>query len=112
MTTYGPTPAGFALKPVSAILADYQAAWLADVDPTADLSATAPEGQILGIMSDADAQIWEIMQAAYDAYNREAAEGAALDNLGDLEGAPREGQSFTQVLCTLGLDVTDAPFAI
>lgn len=111
MPTYGITPAGFQVKPLAAILADYQASWLANVDPTADLSPTTPEGQILGIVSNNDAELWELAQAAWNAYNREDVEGAGLDNLGDISGDPREGPSFTQVFVTLTISAGSAPYA-
>lgn len=107
--TYGITPAGFAIKPLAAILLGYQASWLANVDPTADLSPTTPEGQYLAINAEADAELWEMAQAAWNAYNREDVEGAGLDNLGDLEGVPRDGSSFTQVFCTLTLTANTYP---
>jgi|GEM_PF-4757922 uncharacterized phage protein gp47/JayE len=103
MPTYGITPAGFVPKPYTQILLDLQSAWLANVDPTADLSATTPEGQILAILANMDAEKWELGQAAWNAYNREDAEGAALDNIGDLSGNPRDGPSYTQVACNLTL---------
>lgn len=112
MTTYGVTPAGFVVKPLAAILSDYQAAWLADVDPTADLSPTSPEGQILGILAEADAELWELAQSAWNAYNRQDVEGAGLDNLGDITGDPREDATTTQVVCTLGLNPADAPYMV
>lgn len=108
--TWGPTPAGFVAKPLAQCLADLQAQWLANVDPTADLSPTTPEGQILGIIAQNEADLWELGQAAWNAYNREDVEGAGLDNLGDLAGVPREGPSFTQVFCTLGISAADAPY--
>lgn len=111
MPTWGVTPAGFALKPLSFILADYQSAWLANVDPEANLAPTTPEGQILGILANADSELWELAQAAWNAYDREDVEGAGLDNLGDLQGAPREGESFTQVFCTLTISAGSAPYA-
>lgn len=103
MPSWGITPAGFSSKPLTQILADLQAAWLANVDPTADLSPTTPEGQILGIISNAYAELWEIAQAAWNAYNREDVEGAGLDNLGDISGTPRDGPTFTQVVCNATL---------
>lgn len=101
MPSYGVTPAGFKLKPFSAILADEQSAWLANVDPGLDLSPTSPEGQIVTIQANRYSFLWALAQACYNAFDRQAAEGKALDNIGDLVGIPREDESFTQVLCTL-----------
>lgn len=108
--TFGITPAGFSLKPFSSLLLALQNSWLANVDPTADLSATTPEGQILNLIANDDQELWGLAQAGWNAFNREDVEGAGLDNLGDLNGDPREGPSYTQVICTLGLDPAHAPY--
>jgi hypothetical protein len=109
-TLYGVTPAGFVAQPIQSILADLQAAWLADVDPVADFSSTTPEGQWLGILANRYAAIWALAEASWNAYQRDEVEGAGLDNLGDLIGIPREGPSFTQVTATLTLDPSLAPY--
>jgi hypothetical protein len=101
LTTYGITPAGFAIKPFAAILSDIQNAELATMDAALDLAPTGPLGQLNGIMANALSQLWEILATCYNSNNRQAAEGAALDNIGDEVGVPRELASYTQVLCTL-----------
>lgn len=101
MPSYGVTAAGFVVKPYSAVLADLQAAFLANIDPGLDLSPTSPEGQMLAIIANAQAQLWELAATAYSTFNPQAAEGAALDNIGDLRGIPRDGESSTQVFCNL-----------
>ena len=109
--SYGRTAAGFTPKPTSQILLDMQASIQAAVDPQLDLSAQTPDGQMLGIFANECGALWEVLQAADNEINRQDAEGAALDNIGDLTGTPREGESFTQVYCTLGLDAAHAPYA-
>lgn len=101
--SFGVTAAGFVPKQFADILADLQAAVLANVSASLDLSATTPEGQILTICANEIAQAWEVAAAVFNAYNRDDAEGVALDNIGDLTGVPREGASATQVLCTVTL---------
>lgn len=101
MPTYGLTAAGFAVKPLAAILSDMQAQVLATVDPAYDLSPETPDGQILGIVANAAAGNWELAQAVYGAYNRADCEGASLDAVGDITGTPREGESVTLVTSTI-----------
>lgn len=108
---WGRTAAGFVAKPTAQILSDMQASILAAVDPQLDLSPYTPDGQILGVYANDMGAVWEVLQVADNEFNRQDAEGAALDNIGDLTGDPREGESFTQVFCTLGLDVAHAPYA-
>lgn len=111
MSAIGITPAGFSVPTLQAILAAYQAAVLSNVSPTLDLSETSPEGQWLGILADADASLYELCQAVVDAFDPLNAEGAMLDNIGDIRGIPREGPSFTQVPATLTIDAAHAPYA-
>jgi hypothetical protein len=76
---------------------------LATVDPGLDLSPATPDGQFLGIYAAYSASLWELAQVVWNSYNRQDAEGAALDNLGDITGTPREGPDYTQVYALLAL---------
>ncbi len=109
--TYGVTSAGFVVKPYAQILADKQAAVLAALGNAVDLSPPSPMGQLLAIEANSEASLWELAQEAYNAFNRQAVEGAGLDALGDLTGIPREGASFTQLLATLTISAANAPYA-
>ena len=101
MTTYGVTQAGFVAKPTSAILAGFESSELATMDPAIDLSATSPLGQLNGIVANALSEAWQVLGVAFNSNNRQAAEGAILDNVGGLVGIPREGESYTQVYADL-----------
>lgn len=101
MPSFGVTAAGFVVKPLSAILADMESQVLATIDPGFDLSAQTPDGQMLGIVAAQAASGWELLQVAWNQFNREDVEGAGLDNLGDLVGVPRESETSTQVYATL-----------
>jgi uncharacterized phage protein gp47/JayE len=103
VTTYGVTPAGFKVKPLAAILLDMQTQVQNTIDPNFDLSPATPDGQMLGIVANGYASLWELLQIAFNQFNREDVEGAGLDNLGDLTGTPRETSSYTQVYATLTL---------
>lgn len=113
MPSFGITPAGFVVKPTSAILSDMQqAVWASpQFSPDLDLSPQTPDGQMLAVVANAAGSIWELLQVAFNQMNREDAEGAALDNLGDIIGVPREGETYTQVYCTCALSSADAPYA-
>lgn len=101
MPQWGVGAAGFVAKPYASILADIQSAQLATMNPAIDLSPSGPLGQQNGIMALTFAQLWQLAQTVYNGFNRQAAEGAALDNLGALTGSPRDGGTYTQVLVTL-----------
>jgi hypothetical protein len=103
MPAYGAGPAGFVVKPQSAILADMQAQVWSTIDPAMDLSVQTPDGQFLAIYANDMGAAWELLQICYNQFNREDVEGAGADNLGDLVGVPREGESYTQVVCDVTL---------
>ena len=103
MPATGITAAGYVTVPLATRIANMGAAVLSTIDPTYDLSPATPDGQFIGIVCATAAAIDELGQAIYNAYNRDDAEGAALDNLGDITGTPREGPTYSQVYAVLGL---------
>jgi|ERR1700722_2708897 len=111
MPAYGVTPAGFVVPPLSVIISGIQQQLWNAIDPQLDLSPQTADGQILAIYGAYYSSAWELLQVCFNQFNREDAEGAALDNLGDIIGVPREGASYTQVECTLTLDPAHAPYA-
>lgn len=110
MPVWGVTPAGFVVKPLANILEDMQQQVLQTIDPAFDLSPQTPDGQMLGIVANTAAPLWELLQVCWNQYNRNDTEGQGLDNLGDLTGTPREGSSFTQVFCNLTISAAHAPY--
>jgi hypothetical protein len=97
---YGMTPAGFVLKPVTVILAEYTADLLALIDPTTDVSPDVPLGQLLGIGSKKLGEVWQLAQVASNATNRADAEDALLENIGSITGTFKLGQTPCAVPCT------------
>lgn len=97
--TYGVTPQGFFLKPLSQIVQDLSDAEVGTIDPALDTSAENPLGQLNGIVGNALAELWEIAQVAYDGISRDNAEGAALDNVGALTGSLRLPPKPSAVYC-------------
>lgn len=100
MSAYGVTPAGFVLPSLVQILADLKASVLATIDPGLDVSDDQPLGQLLGIIAAREMTLWELLQVGYNATNRGDAEGAQLDNVGDITGTKRLGETPCTVACT------------
>ena len=106
MPSYGFTAAGFVVKPLAAILTDMQNQVLDTIDPAYDLSPDSPDGQFLGIVANQAASEWELLQVVVGQYNRQDAEGASLDNIGDITGTPRADASYSQIYMNLVVDPT------
>lgn len=98
------TADGFTAPTVEEIQAELNEQLLTNVDPALVLSADQPLAQITGIMAEKFAELGELSQVAYNAFNRHAAEGFALDNIGDLNGTGRNPatKSFVTAQVTLG----------
>lgn len=104
MTDYGVTTAGFVIKPLQQILSELEADVLANIDPSLDTSPEEPLGQMLGIFASYLAANWELLQTAFNAYNRTEAEFFLLDSIGTLTGCPRLAAQYSTVRIPLALN--------
>lgn len=80
---------GFTGKTIEEINAEISADQLSTVDAGMNQGSSTALGQINGIVAKKAAELWEVEQVAYNAMNRDAAEGVLLDNIGALTGTPR-----------------------
>jgi|SRR5882672_1541454 len=94
---------GFVGESFEEIVADMGTDALTTISPTLVLDPNQFIGQFIGIVAKKDAEIWEVGQIAYNAFNRNAAEGVQLDNIGDLTGTPRLAATKSFVTCTVNL---------
>jgi uncharacterized phage protein gp47/JayE len=98
------TPQGFVVETVEEIQNDLIADVLATVDPSLDLSANQPFGQILGIAAAREQRLQELVAVAYNANNPDAADGFALESVSAITGTTRQPATRTRVLCTCNLN--------
>jgi uncharacterized phage protein gp47/JayE len=80
----------------------------AEISASLDLSADSVLGQVNGIFARHLGIAWEAIEAAYNAFDPDRAEGEQLTGLSKLTGTDREGASKSQVLavCTLEAGTT------
>jgi uncharacterized phage protein gp47/JayE len=118
----GVTPEGFVAKTIEEIKAEIEDDMLATMSPSLNLSPDQPWGQINAAQSKKLAELWEVAAIAYNAFDRDAAEGRLLDNVGSLTGSPRDtakkskvtvdlvlGASFSQPAGAMMCDVVGEP---
>ncbi len=79
---------GFSLKRLEDIKADYETA-LQDILGPIDTDPDSNFGQIIGVLSRSDANLWEQLEAVYNSQYRNSASGISLDGVGQLTGANR-----------------------
>lgn len=105
MPSYGVTSTGFKRKRLDAILADLNAEMKSIFGENLNVSPESPDGQINGVKAESDANLWEIAEAAYNAFNPNAASGSALSNLVLLNFITRgEAKASTVTLTLTGLN--------
>jgi len=100
---YGVTPTGFSAKTQEEIEAEIVEAELANISPTLKTSADTAIGQLNGILSGKLRELWELAQAAYNAFNPDMASQAQLDAVSAISGTIRQAATKGTVTlqCTL-----------
>ena len=99
---FGLSPTGFLRKRLEDILAAKNAAVTDIFGPDINLTPQSPDGQINGTLSESDADLWELAEAVYNAFNPSAATGNALSALVQINGITRAEASPS----TVSLDLT------
>lgn len=102
--TFGLTPAGFTPKTTQDVLNDIETDEANLISATLDVSADQPVGQLNGIFAAKAGEIWELVGELVGMFSRGNAEGAILDNTGDLTGTPRDPPTATVVDVTVNLN--------
>lgn len=97
----GLTDEGFEPKPLADIQTDLGSGLRAVFGAAITLIAQSVFGQIIGIIAERLADLWQLGLALYNAGTREGAVGIQLDNIGALTGTARLQATNThvQVLC-------------
>ena len=104
MTEFGVVSTGFNRKQLSDILADITARQRATFGALLDTAAATEIGQLNGTFASGLAECWEIAEAAYHAYDPDAASDAALTSLAALTGTARKAAKASSTVLTLNLN--------
>lgn len=103
MVDYGITDTGFNRKRLDQLLSELNAEMKAIFGENFNVEPESPDGQVNGTISESNANLWEIAEAAYNAFNPSAATGVSLSNLVQLNSITRqEATSSTAVLTITG----------
>lgn len=98
----GLTTNGLEIRTEAEIQALIEAA-IAEELPGLDLSV-GPEHQIIGILSEELAIMWELLQAIYSAGYPESSSGTALDRIAAITGTTRRAATSSRVIGTVNLN--------
>lgn len=89
MSDYGISPEGFKRKRLDQLLEELNDEVKAIFGDNFNVSPESPDGQINGVISESNANLWEIAEESYNAFNPSAATGNTLSNLVQLNGITR-----------------------
>jgi len=89
MSEYGVTNTGFNRKRLDLLLEELNNEVKSIFGDNFNVSPESPDGQINGVISESNANLWEIAEEAYNAFNPSAATGVTLSNLVQLNGITR-----------------------
>ena len=110
MADFGVTEDGFNRKRLDEILDDKNTAVKSVFGENLNVSPESPDGQINGVLSESDANLWELAEEAYNAFNPSIAAGVILSNLVQLNGLTRLPATSSLVLLTItGTSTTVIP---
>lgn len=102
---YGLTSFGFNTKTQAQIIDDINAACLANISPTLNLSAASALGQLIGIVGTDLAELWNLSQAVYAALDPDQAAGDQLAALALLTGTVKRAATFSVAKqCTVNVN--------
>jgi len=96
----GVTSEGFISKSLTEITNDINGSMISKFGTSFDVSPESPDGQVIGVMSNLFANMWQQAEAAYNAYSPSSAFGVGLDKLCELNGVVRILNQPTTVAIT------------
>jgi uncharacterized phage protein gp47/JayE len=101
MADYGVTPEGFNRKRLDILLEELNSEVKSIFGDDFNVSPESPDGQINGVVSESNANLWEIAELSYNAFNPSAVTGDGLSNLVQLNGIERLPATKSRVSLTL-----------
>lgn len=115
MSAFGVTDTGFVRKGLQDILSEREEANIQAFGAGIVQTPQTPTGQLNGLWSDAEAELWELAESVYRSLDPDQAEGLRLDDLGRLRLIERaEGETddeFAKAITNAGIaNVRDADF--
>jgi uncharacterized phage protein gp47/JayE len=99
----GLTPNGFVPMTTDEVVATFETAQRASVDPALNTGATSVVGNLNAIYGSKLAELWELAKQIYKTRDPANADGVALDAIGALRGAMRLSASKSSALLSLEL---------
>jgi uncharacterized phage protein gp47/JayE len=100
MTTYGLLSTGFNPKTLAIVKSELEDDFRGVFGASIDLNASGPFGQIIGVVAERLAEVWDAAQEVYAGFDPDQATGSALDALCALTGTLRNAATHSTVTVT------------
>lgn len=101
MSEFGISDEGFKRKRLDQLLEELNDEVKSIFGSNFNVSPESPDGQINGAISESNANLWEIAEQSYNAFNPSAVTGTTQDNLYQLNGIVRLSATSSSVLLTI-----------
>lgn len=101
MSNYGISNEGFKRKRLDLLLEELNDEVKSIFGSNFNVSPESPDGQVNGTISESNANLWEIAEESYNAFNPSAVTGATQDNLYQLNGIVRLSATSSSALLTI-----------
>lgn len=101
MSEYGVSATGFKRKRLDQILQELNSELKNVFGSNFNVSPESPDGQVNGVVAGSNADLWEIAEEAYGAFDPSGVTGATQDNLYQLNGLVRLPATKTQAELTV-----------
>ncbi len=95
--SYGVTSTGFNIKSADVIKAELELEFKAALGDEINVGADSSIGNLIGVLTRREADVWDLNQAVYDSQYPQSAEGTSLDNLCALTGIKRRAATNSTV---------------
>ena len=104
MSDYGISSTGFKRKRLNLLLEELNSEVKAIFGDNFNVSPESPDGQVNGVISESNANLWELAEEAYNAFNPKAASDVSLSNLVLLNGITRFAATASRIEVTISGD--------
>lgn len=101
---FGITENGYENKPLETVKTEIEDDLKASIDPGINVTASSVLGQLIGVFSAAVAELWDVGEAVYAAWDPDQSTGESLDSLSSLTGTIREAATKSTVTATVNLN--------
>jgi uncharacterized phage protein gp47/JayE len=105
MPTYGISATGLEIKRLADIKAELETSFKTQFGTAHNIDPRSPSGQLIGILSEREYLLWELIEQLYNALYPDSAEGIPLDNVVSLTGTIRKAATKSTAVITLFGDI-------